>query len=134
MVVNTKKPCLNQVESLKYQPREVAHKANTIFIEKEWHASRYPKVVVDMSSCINCGKCRTVCPIIHLVNDSSGNVMQNEASACIHCFNCVITCPAKAISLSGDLEKARAYMTNMIKNSNERPQSAVYPSNTVTMS
>lgn len=127
--VNTGSVLSNQLESLKYQPREVAHKANTVFIEKEWHATRYPKVTIDTKNCTHCGRCVKVCPVAHLGNDLSGNVVQNEASACIHCFNCVVACQVKAVSLQGNPEQARAFMANMMKNGNEFPNSAVYPIN-----
>ena len=119
--------CRNQAEHLKYQPREVAHKANTMFVEKEWHAARYPNVIVDSLACTQCGTCVNVCPVSHFRKDPAGSIIQDKDSACIHCFNCVASCPVNAISLRGDLEKARAFISNMLKAGNEAPGSAVYP-------
>jgi ferredoxin/flavodoxin len=127
LAVKEENSCRNQAECLKYQPREVAHKANTVFIEKEWHATRYPKVMFDSNACTQCGKCVAVCPVHHLANDSAGTITQKETSPCIHCLNCVASCPAKAISLRGDLERSRAFITNMLKNGTETPGSAIYP-------
>jgi hypothetical protein len=39
----------------------------------------------------------------------------------------VTGCPAQAISLSGDIEKAKEFMGKKIQQPKEKPLSAVYP-------
>jgi ferredoxin/NAD(P)H-dependent FMN reductase len=102
--------------------------AKTVFIEKTWHEKRYPRVVIDQDACTGCGKCTKGCPVNHLRMEGK-TIMLNAQSDCIHCLNCVLNCPSKAVSLQGDLEKGRAFMSNMIakKGNRETPGSAVYP-------
>ena len=123
IAIDTEPSCPDQLESLRYQPREVAAQANAV-AEKIWHEARYPKVTIDANDCIRCGKCVTVCPVTYLEKDSSGCIIQDPTSACIHCFNCVITCPVKAVKLQGDPERAKVFMANMMKNGNETPGTA----------
>ncbi len=102
--------------------------AKTVFIEKTWHEKRYPRVVVNPAICTGCGKCVRLCPVAHLKKEGE-SVVTSASSGCIHCLNCVVNCPSKAVSLQGDLEKGRAFMSNMIakKGNKETPGSAVYP-------
>ncbi len=114
--------------SMNYNCLAITLKANLIFKEKLWHEKRYPQISIDGRLCSNCGKCVKVCPVRHLSKGES-QAVENALSPCIHCLNCVTSCPAKAIKLTGDLEKGRAFMTKMIaKNGNkEVPENAVYP-------
>jgi len=102
--------------------------AKTVFIEKTWHEKRYPRVVVNPEICTGCGKCVRLCPVAHLKKEGE-SVVTSASSGCIHCLNCVVNCPSKAVSLQGDLERGRAFMSNMIakKGNKETPGSAVYP-------
>ena len=120
-------PAVDHSEALKYQPRALFLKANVIFQEKLWHRYMYPKLLFDHAKCTQCGKCIRNCPVHHLEKHDDGRILTKESPLCIHCFNCVVGCPAKAISLSGDLEKARAFMGKMIQKPKEDPFSAVYP-------
>jgi ferredoxin/flavodoxin len=115
-------------KSLDYNGLVTTLKANIIFKEKLWHEKRYPKVSIDRSLCIACGKCSKVCPVLHLCFRDK-LVTESSDSSCIHCLNCVTECPQKAVKLMGDLEKGRSFMKKMIeKNGNrEQPATAVYP-------
>lgn len=105
-------------------------KAKFIFKEKLWHEKRYPQISLNKDLCTNCGKCVTLCPVKHLLKEEK-SIVENNQSPCIHCLNCVSDCPNIAITLVGDLEKGKAFMTKMIdKNGNkEMPETAVYPTN-----
>lgn len=120
-------PVVDHSEALKYQPRTVFLKANVIFREKLCHTYLYPRVLIDHAKCTQCGKCVRTCPVQHLEKHDDGRILTKASPSCIHCFNCVAGCPAKAISLSGDIEKARAFMSKMIQKPKENPLSAVYP-------
>lgn len=103
-------------------------KAKIIFKEKLWHEKRYPKISISKELCSGCGKCVQVCPVKHLMKDEE-TVAENGQSPCIHCLSCVSGCQKKAITLTGDMEKGKAFMAKMIaKNGNkEKPETAVYP-------
>lgn len=115
-------------KTLKYNGLKTALLAKLVFVEKTWHAKRYPKVIINPETCTACGKCVKVCPVTHLQKDGK-TIRVNPESDCVHCLNCVVSCTSKAISLSGDLERGRAFMTKMIekKGNQEKPESAVYP-------
>lgn len=112
---------------LKYQNLETYLKSYFIFKEKVWHEKRYPKVVIDYNRCVKCGKCVKVCPVCHLGQNEEKAIIKNMNSGCIHCFNCILECPQKAITLVGDLEKAKSFMEKMIKKGNEVPSTCLYP-------
>ncbi|NJO68565.1 MAG: 4Fe-4S dicluster domain-containing protein [Bacteroidetes bacterium] len=115
-------------KSLRYNGLKTTLLAKLVFVEKTWHAKRYPKVVIDSNICTSCGNCVKVCPVAHL-KKVGNTIAANPQSDCIHCLNCVTTCTKNAVSLSGDLEKGRAFMSKMIakKRQREKPESAVYP-------
>ena len=118
----------NAGRALTYNGLKTSILAKLVFVEKTWHAKRYPKVVIDSNICNSCGKCVKVCPVAHLKKDGN-TIAANPQSDCIHCLNCVTTCTKNAVSLWGDLEKGRAFMSKMIlkKGNSEKPESAVYP-------
>ncbi|MEW9124598.1 MAG: EFR1 family ferrodoxin, partial [Thermotaleaceae bacterium] len=117
----------DQSKHLKYQSRKTYLKANIIFKEKVWHEKRYPRIVIAEDECIKCGKCKTLCPVCHLQQDSNHSIIWNSVSPCIHCFNCIIECPKKAISLVGDLDRGKKFMENMIRKGKENPDTSLYP-------
>lgn len=112
---------------LKYQNIGTYLKANIIFREKVWHEKRYPKIAIDENKCMKCGKCTKVCSVCHLHQNSSKSIIKNMNSECIHCFNCVLECPTKAITLVGDLKKAKGFMEKMINKAIETPATCLYP-------
>lgn len=112
---------------LRYQGEDVYVRANTVFVEKVCHERMYPKVHIDINKCSQCGKCENVCPVCHIEKAAGGSVRMNNKSDCIHCFNCVVECPCKAIYLEGDLEKAKAFFSNMIAKGKEVPGTSIYP-------
>lgn len=113
---------------LKYQNIGTYLKANIIFKEKVWHEKRYPRISIDQNKCIKCGKCAKVCSVCHLQQDGSKAIIKNMNSGCIHCFNCVLECSQKAITLVGDLEKAKGFMGKMTQKAKETPDTCLYPS------
>lgn len=114
------------IRSLSYQPEAVVQASRTVFIEKEWHAGRYPAVVLDAAACRECGICVSKCPVNRWIAGPSGAIAEDSRADCIHCFECVTGCEEKAISLVGDPEKARAFVAGMLRNGMETPASAVY--------
>lgn len=118
----------NIVSALNYNGLKTTIMAKMVFNEKKWHAQRYPKVEIDSQLCETCGKCVKLCPVNHFIK-LNDRISQNIDSPCIHCLNCVTSCPSKAVKLSGDLEKGKAFMSKMIvkKGNSETPASAVYP-------
>ena len=59
--------------------------------------------------------------------DAGRHVIGNDMNGCIHCLNCVTGCPMNAVSLAGDLEKGKRFMTWMIrkKGNTETPETAL---------
>jgi len=118
---------VDNAKSLRYQSIETHLKANLIFKEKVWHEKRYPKVIIDKDECRKCGKCAKMCPVNHLIHGLDAGISFNNASACIHCFNCIVACSHNAISLQGDLERAKHFMAKMIGQAKEFPETCLYP-------
>lgn len=118
----------NAGKALRYNGLKTSILAKLVFVEKTWHAKRYPKVVIDSNICTACGNCVKVCPVAHLKKEGNA-ITVNPLSDCIHCLNCAGVCTKKAVSLTGDLEKGKAFMSKMIakKGNSEKPESAVYP-------
>lgn len=112
---------------LRYQSRLTRLVCDIVFDEKKWHRKRYPKVVIDRSACSSCGKCAAACPVRHLEFDAARHLIGNDQNGCIHCLNCVTGCPINAVSLAGDLEKGKRFMTRMIrrKGNTETPATAL---------
>ncbi len=53
------------------------------------------RVQCDQSKCVNCGKCRRVCPMDVDVTDNSRK--RTNGTECILCMECVKNCPKKAL-------------------------------------
>lgn len=53
------------------------------------------RVMCDKSRCINCGKCRRVCPMEVDMTDNSR--ARKNGTECILCFECVKACPKNAL-------------------------------------
>jgi ferredoxin len=131
LIRRVKSADLNSVKDnskhLKYQSLGTYIKSNLIFKEKEWHKKRYPNILIDSNQCIKCGKCAKICPVCHLQQNTEKSIIKNVDSQCIHCFNCIIECPQKAISLLGDLDKAKIFFGKMVKKYKENPDTCLYP-------
>jgi ferredoxin len=126
-MLKSQKNAIDHSEALTYQTRTFFIKANVIFREKLWHKYMYPRVLLDQKQCTQCGKCVRNCSVQHFEKHDDGTILTKETPACIHCFNCVAGCPVKALSLSGDIEKAKEFMGKKIQQPKENPLSAVYP-------
>ena len=50
---------------------------------------------LDTDKCINCGKCKKVCPMNVDITDNSRK--RKNGTECILCMECVRTCPRKAL-------------------------------------
>lgn len=68
----------------------------TVFLKPMSHYSRV-RVTVDTDKCIDCGKCRRVCPMNVDVTSNSRN--RENATECILCMQCVDNCPKKALKI-----------------------------------
>ncbi|MDF1558086.1 MAG: mercury methylation ferredoxin HgcB [ANME-2 cluster archaeon] len=72
----------------------------------------------DPGSCINCGKCSTVCP--HAVFSPGEKVAQlADPLACMECGACQLNCPTGAIVVDSGVGCAYAMMWSAIKGQEE---------------
>ena len=53
------------------------------------------RVTCDKEKCINCGKCRRVCPMQVDMTDNSRH--RQNGTECILCLECTRVCPKKAL-------------------------------------
>lgn len=53
------------------------------------------RVTCNKEKCVNCGKCKKVCPMNVDITDNSRN--RKNGTECILCFECVKNCPKKAL-------------------------------------
>ena len=53
------------------------------------------RIECDTSTCISCGKCKTVCPMDVDMTDNSRK--RQNGTDCILCFECTKVCPKKAL-------------------------------------
>ena len=53
------------------------------------------RVKCDKTKCVNCGKCKKVCPMDVDVTDNSRK--RKNGTECIHCMECVKACPKDAL-------------------------------------
>ncbi|MBR1829760.1 MAG: 4Fe-4S dicluster domain-containing protein [Atopobiaceae bacterium] len=66
----------------------------TVFLKPMSYYSRI-RVTCDHSKCIQCGKCRRVCPMnVDMLDDSR---KRENGTECILCFECAKSCPKKAL-------------------------------------
>lgn len=56
------------------------------------------KLKIDMSKCISCGKCISVCPMDNLAMEKS---KVKASGKCTMCYRCINRCPKQAITLIG---------------------------------
>ncbi len=81
-------------------------------------------IVRDMTKCIRCMRCRTVCQIVQgvdaLVFDGKGDHasinlrdgLPQGSSACITCGQCTLVCPTGALSVADDTEKVLDWLND----------------------
>ena len=66
----------------------------TVFLKPMSYFSRI-RVTCDHEKCIQCGKCRRVCPMdVDMLDDGRG---RENGTECILCFECVKSCPKSAL-------------------------------------
>jgi hydrogenase-4 component H len=68
---------------------------------------------VDVTRCIGCGGCASVCPssLVDIVDEPDRTTITRYFERCIYCGRCADVCPEKAIEMSENFETA----TNDIK-------------------
>ena len=125
--IDLKSPATSKSKLLQYQSRKAALIAKIILNEKKFHEKRYPNPVISLDKCVHCGKCVSACPVVHWKSESE-KIIGNPDNNCIHCYNCIHVCNSDAITLTGDLEKGREFMQNMIeeKGNKESPANFFY--------
>lgn len=116
----------DNMKALNYQNLITHIKANVIFNEKKWHEKRYPNIVIDYKKCNACSCCITKCVVNHL-KVVDGRIKKSESANCIHCYSCVSSCPNNAISIVGNLNKAREFFKKLTDSKQEDPLTGVYP-------
>jgi heterodisulfide reductase subunit A-like polyferredoxin len=85
------------LKKLNYQKLINRIKAKVIFKEKLFQEKIYPKILVNESKCIGCGKCVSICPMQRLKMNNKGVEQSTEKPACIHCGECIAACDSSAI-------------------------------------
>jgi len=68
----------------------------TVFLKPASYFSLL-RVKNDQEKCVDCGKCKTVCPMNVDMTDNSRKRL--NGTECILCLKCVDECPAKALYL-----------------------------------
>jgi ferredoxin len=56
------------------------------------------EIVIDETSCVDCGLCTGVCPTEALILDPESFKLTFRRSRCVVCEQCIPTCPLQAIS------------------------------------
>src|SRR4030042_2597898 len=66
----------------------------------------FPKI--DITKCIGCGGCSSVCPssLIEMIDDGDHTTIIRHFDRCIYCARCQEMCPEKAIEMSDNFETA----------------------------
>ena len=65
----------------------------TVFLKPASYFSLF-RIKCDKDKCVNCGKCKKVCPMDVDVTDNSRK--RKNGTECILCMECVKNCPKKA--------------------------------------
>ncbi|AGX42995.1 putative electron transport protein YccM [Clostridium saccharobutylicum] len=66
----------------------------TVFLKPASYFSML-RVKCDKEKCINCGKCKRICPMnVDMINNDRKRINGTE---CILCTNCIVECPQKAL-------------------------------------
>lgn len=68
----------------------------TVFLKPMSYYSLF-RIKVNKEACVNCGKCKKVCPMNVDVTDNSRS--RKNGTECILCMECADNCPKKAIKL-----------------------------------
>ena len=60
-------------------------------------------------SCIGCGQCANICPMVNITLDNSRPVWHGN---CTHCMGCISICPSEAIEYGNASRNRRRYYLN----------------------
>jgi ferredoxin hydrogenase gamma subunit len=102
---------------------ETSFGAGTLHTDRPLDTSSHG-IVRDMSKCIRCMRCKTVCQIVQGVDalvfeglgDKSSISMRDNlpqgCSACITCGQCTLVCPTGALSVVNDTEQALDWLND----------------------
>jgi pyruvate formate lyase activating enzyme len=72
------------------------------------------QLMVSLSSCAHCGRCRTVCPLKK--ENSDGNSMPEIPLDCTLCGNCIKVCPLGLRRIAGDKVGAKELAAELLRN------------------
>ncbi len=75
--------------------------------------SHFPEVFFRKAKCIECGRCKEICPIPHAIILPGDDRIDRKL--CIRCLKCTEVCPSGALTSTGRMASVDDVMTEVIK-------------------